>query len=236
MDRKEPISDETITKNATRQIAARGLRSPCHIRVQTRKGEVTLSGTVPYVHQRDAAVQAIRTVDGIRRVKEEIKVKPPPKPQYKELPPLEPAKEAAEPAVEESPVEAAPAAQGETSPEIPAAPEQPPADVSAAPAPEATDFDALPANLSPGNGRQPHSNNTVMKGSPMGIRQTRNGDSYTFECSSREEAERLASVLANYADWFKKHSWMGKPKETDEVYRVTFHVKSVIEFLRQEGF
>jgi hypothetical protein len=86
MARKEPVPDAAITQKATQQIANRGIRTPCRISVQTRKGEVTLSGNVQYPHQRDAAIAAIRSIDGIRKVHDQIKVRPPVKHEYKTLP------------------------------------------------------------------------------------------------------------------------------------------------------
>jgi hypothetical protein len=87
MSRKEPVADPAITQKVMQQLSARGLRTPCRINVQTRKGEVTLSGHVVYPHQRDAAIAAIRSVDGIRRVHDQIKIRPPAKHEYKTLPP-----------------------------------------------------------------------------------------------------------------------------------------------------
>jgi hypothetical protein len=69
-----------------------------------------------------------------------------------------------------------------------------------------------------------------------GLRHTRKVESYTFECANRDEAERLRAVLAGYADWLKKNSWIGESKAEGDVQRVTFHAKSVIDFLRQQGF
>jgi hypothetical protein len=104
--RKEPVPDAAITQKATQQISNRGLRTPCRISVQTRKGEVTLSGHVLYPHQRDAAIAAIRSIDGIRKVHDQIKVRPPVKHEFKTLPR----------AVKEAPpVEAEPTAETEAS-------------------------------------------------------------------------------------------------------------------------
>jgi hypothetical protein len=114
MARKEPVADPAITQKVMQQLSARGLRTPCRISVQTRKGEVTLSGNVQYPHQRDAAIAAIRSVDGIRKVHDQIKVRPPVKHEYKTLPPA--VKAAA-------PVEAEAAAETEVAAETKAASE-----------------------------------------------------------------------------------------------------------------
>lgn len=195
MDRKVPLSDADISQNVSRQLAGRGLRSPCEIRVQTRNGQVTLSGTVQYVHQRDAAVNAIRTVEGVKRVVEKLKVTPSPKREHVQ----QTSRPASKPADK-------PAAVGE----------------QGTPKPQ------------PATSREPASSSKSIPITSMP--HTRKGDSYTFDCANEDEAERLRTVLASYADWLKKNSWIGASKPDGKVHRVTFHAKSVIEFLRQEGF
>jgi osmotically-inducible protein OsmY len=44
--------------------------------VQTSNGQVTLSGIVQYAHQRAAAVSAISGMVGVRRVIDQMTVKP----------------------------------------------------------------------------------------------------------------------------------------------------------------
>lgn len=61
-------ADQTITNQVLLKLANRGLRSPCNVTVQTKKGEVTLSGTVQFSHQKTAAVQAATGCAGVRRV------------------------------------------------------------------------------------------------------------------------------------------------------------------------
>ncbi|HVA49740.1 MAG TPA: BON domain-containing protein [Pirellulales bacterium] len=223
------VSDVTISRNVTRQLAGRGLRSPCHIQVQTRNGEVTLSGTVQFVHQRDAAVQAIRTVEGVKRIVEKLKVKGPAKPQY----PQPTARPAKQPAVEEAvakPEETTPESQPQASNEQgPLSDPSPAPDPRAVAAGESADLSFAFDGALQAAGRS--ASNEL-----LGMRQTRKGESYTFECASQEEAERLRAVLATYADWLKKNSWVGQSKVGGEVHRVTFHAKSVIDFLRQVGF
>ncbi len=51
------------------------MRSPCRIAVQTAKGVVTLSGDIEYEHQRNAAVQAARHLDGVSSVVDRLHVK-----------------------------------------------------------------------------------------------------------------------------------------------------------------
>ncbi|HVW36785.1 MAG TPA: BON domain-containing protein, partial [Pirellulales bacterium] len=88
MARKEPIPDSVLKNKVTQQLANRGLRTPCRINVDVRKGILTMTGHVQYPHQRDAAMAAVRSVDGLMRVVEQIQIRPPAKHQYKTLPPL----------------------------------------------------------------------------------------------------------------------------------------------------
>ncbi len=68
------VSDETIIQKVTRQLSNRGMQSPCRIAVTARKGDVTLTGTIQYEHQRIAAMHAVRSIDGVRRVMDHLQV------------------------------------------------------------------------------------------------------------------------------------------------------------------
>ena len=68
--------DHTITQKVSQQLAGRGMRPPCHIGVVTNRGNVTLSGTIQYEHQRHSAIQAARAVDGVHGVSERLQVIP----------------------------------------------------------------------------------------------------------------------------------------------------------------
>jgi osmotically-inducible protein OsmY len=74
-----PVSDQTITQQVQNKLAGRGLSSPCHVTVETRKGEVTLSGSVQYAHQKGTAVQVANVISGVRRVIDRLIVKAVPK-------------------------------------------------------------------------------------------------------------------------------------------------------------
>jgi hypothetical protein len=221
MERKVPISDASISRNVSRQLASAGLRAPCHIQVQTRNGEVTLSGSVQFVHQRNTAIQALRTVEGVIRVVEKLKVTPPAKHQYAQ--PAQPRTVDQAGASPPRPISETNEPDSSTGPASPPAP-QPPADEGPLGDSSYTLGDALP----------PAPKAPLAQGENM--RHTRSGDSYTFECASPDEAKRLQAVLADYAEWLKKNSWVGASKPSGDVHLVTFHGKSVIEFLRQQGF
>lgn len=72
-----PIPDRSITRQVEGRIASRGLNSPCRISVATLKGEVTLTGSVQRVQQKETAVQAVNGVAGVRRVVDRLTVIPP---------------------------------------------------------------------------------------------------------------------------------------------------------------
>jgi BON domain len=68
------VPDATIIQKVTKQLCNHGMRSPCRIAVAARKGDVTLSGTIQFEHQRMAALHATRGVEGVRRVMDQLKV------------------------------------------------------------------------------------------------------------------------------------------------------------------
>jgi osmotically-inducible protein OsmY len=70
-----PVQDSSITRQVQGKIAGRGLGSPCRIAVATVKGEVTLTGTVQYDHQKNAAVQAANGIGGVRRVVDRLTIR-----------------------------------------------------------------------------------------------------------------------------------------------------------------
>ncbi len=70
------VPDTTITQQVTQKLSSRGIRSPCTVRVQTSNGDVTLSGNVQFGHQKSAAAQVVAGVAGVRRVIDNLIVKP----------------------------------------------------------------------------------------------------------------------------------------------------------------
>ena len=70
-----PIQDSTITRHVQGKLASRGLNSPCRIVVQTSKGDVTLSGSVQYQHQKACAVHTAIGISGVRHVLDRLTVK-----------------------------------------------------------------------------------------------------------------------------------------------------------------
>ena len=69
-------ADRNIVQQVTQRLATRGIRTPCKIDVQSKNGEVTLTGNVQYPYQRSAAMQAASTAAGVRRVVDQMTIKP----------------------------------------------------------------------------------------------------------------------------------------------------------------
>jgi len=67
-------ADQKISSQVLLKLNGRGIRSPSVVTVNTKNGEVTLSGIVQYAHQKSAAVQAITGIPGVRRVIDQMKV------------------------------------------------------------------------------------------------------------------------------------------------------------------
>jgi osmotically-inducible protein OsmY len=69
-------ADQDITQKVNHKLANRGLRPPCRVAVATKGGEVTLSGSVQYGHQKRLAVSAASGIKGVRRVVDQLTVTP----------------------------------------------------------------------------------------------------------------------------------------------------------------
>ncbi len=68
--------DRLILQRVNHQLSSRGIRNPCHVEASIKNGDVTLGGTIQYEHQRRAAVQAATGVNGVKRVTDQMRVKP----------------------------------------------------------------------------------------------------------------------------------------------------------------
>jgi len=73
---KTQVADRTITQQASQKLANRGIRSPCNVQVQTKNGDVTLSGSVQFAHQKGSAAQVVSGITGVRRVVDQLIIKP----------------------------------------------------------------------------------------------------------------------------------------------------------------
>jgi osmotically-inducible protein OsmY len=73
--RAAPVPDRTITQQVGQKLANRGIRSPCHVQVSTSHGDVTLTGSVQFAHQKRTATQVVSGIAGVRRVVDQMIVK-----------------------------------------------------------------------------------------------------------------------------------------------------------------
>jgi osmotically-inducible protein OsmY len=76
MLRKDKVPDSKITQQVNQKLSGGGLRPPSRVTVTSSNGDVTLTGNIQYEHQRQAAMQATRGIDGIRRVIDRLLVLP----------------------------------------------------------------------------------------------------------------------------------------------------------------
>jgi osmotically-inducible protein OsmY len=67
--------DEHITRNVINKLASRGF-GQSHLTVCTSNGLVTVTGSVQYAHQKTGAMKTIAGMTGIRRVVNQVTVKP----------------------------------------------------------------------------------------------------------------------------------------------------------------
>lgn len=74
-----PGQDRAIAQQVSQRLAMKGIRSPCKVEVQSKNGEVTLSGNIQFAYQRATVMQAASTATGVRRVVDHLTVKAPAK-------------------------------------------------------------------------------------------------------------------------------------------------------------
>ena len=72
------MSDPKLTMHVTQRLAGHGIRAPSRVTVVSAGGHVTLSGTIQHQHQRQAILQAIRGMQGVKGVVDSLKLLPPP--------------------------------------------------------------------------------------------------------------------------------------------------------------
>ena len=70
------IKDPMISQRVNERLSSLGVRAPCRVTVVSSRGNVTLSGTIQYEHQRQLAVRAIKAVAGVQRVVDQMQLLP----------------------------------------------------------------------------------------------------------------------------------------------------------------
>ncbi|NUQ61687.1 MAG: BON domain-containing protein [Pirellulales bacterium] len=76
MHPKNHIADKAIIQNVSHKLSRAGMATTCQITVLCQNGDVTLSGTLQFDHQRRTAISAARSAEGVRRVIDQLRVLP----------------------------------------------------------------------------------------------------------------------------------------------------------------
>ncbi|NLY00175.1 MAG: BON domain-containing protein [Rhodopirellula sp.] len=75
---KHYVADKAIIQKVSQRLSRAGMSTTCQLTVLCQHGDVTLSGTLQFEHQRRAALAATRAVEGVHRVVDQMRVLPPP--------------------------------------------------------------------------------------------------------------------------------------------------------------
>jgi osmotically-inducible protein OsmY len=73
---REKVKDSTISQKVQEKLSSAGIRAPCHVTAVSSNGQVTVSGTIQHEHQRSLALRAIKSVTGVDRVVDQMKLIP----------------------------------------------------------------------------------------------------------------------------------------------------------------
>ena len=68
--------DPTISRKVSERLSSVGIRAPCRVTAVSSNGSVTLAGTIQYEHQRQSALRASRSVTGVGRVVDQLRLIP----------------------------------------------------------------------------------------------------------------------------------------------------------------
>jgi osmotically-inducible protein OsmY len=88
MQAKKQIPDKVLAQKVSQRLSRVGMSTTCQISVLCQNGDVTLSGTLQFEQQRRAAISAARSVDGVGRVIDQMRVLPSPKERFAAAKPL----------------------------------------------------------------------------------------------------------------------------------------------------
>ncbi len=76
MQRLGQVPDKQLSQKIQQRLSRAGVGSQSTISVQVRSGDVTLSGSLQYETQRRSVLHAARGIAGVRRVVDQLQVKP----------------------------------------------------------------------------------------------------------------------------------------------------------------
>ena len=74
MQRSGQVPDKRLLQKVEQRLSRTGLGSQSKITVLIRNGDVTLSGNLQYDSQRRPVLHAARSVDGVRRIVDQLQV------------------------------------------------------------------------------------------------------------------------------------------------------------------
>ncbi len=75
MQGKDRVMDQSIAQRVSQQLRQRGFQMGTHISIMVQEGAVMLSGEIDEEKQRHTAVQAARSIQGVRTVVDRLHVK-----------------------------------------------------------------------------------------------------------------------------------------------------------------
>ena len=70
------IPDKTVLKQVVQKLMRSGTGSRSRVTAAVRNGDLTLTGTLQYEHERRCVVKAISSISGIRRVIDQMRLVP----------------------------------------------------------------------------------------------------------------------------------------------------------------
>jgi osmotically-inducible protein OsmY len=76
MMHQEKVKDSVISQKVKEKLAGAGIRAPCKVTIVSTNGQVTVSGSIQYEHQRPVAVRAIKGVMGVQSVVDQLRLIP----------------------------------------------------------------------------------------------------------------------------------------------------------------
>ena len=76
MQRSGQVPDKQLSQKVQQRLSRAGVGSQSTISVQVRNGDVTLSGSLQYEIQRRSVLHAARGITGVRRVVDQLQLKP----------------------------------------------------------------------------------------------------------------------------------------------------------------
>lgn len=68
------LPDKTLLKNVQQRLSRLGAGTSNRVTANVRSGEVTMSGTIAYEHERRNILKAASTVSGVRRVIDQLRL------------------------------------------------------------------------------------------------------------------------------------------------------------------